>query len=484
MREPPAGPLADPQPQGRLRSFGLLRGGYPMNPLRILLITYLFPPVGGVGVLRAASLARYFPAEGIQLDVLTARNPASVGSDHRLLAEIPDEVRVHRTLTPDLPFGIKKWIKRLIVGRASRTNGETASRESGNPALSKRLVQDLLLPDPQVTWLPVLKRTARRIIRDRAIDLVLITVPPFSCLLLVEDLRRRFPELPIVVDFRDEWLATAFDLFLFNRSRRARRVAQRIEADAVGNATTVVAVTEGQRQQIRARYPGQSENKFILISNGFEPGSLQHNVSPVRRCDRIVASYVGTVYTLTNPTELVEALLQLPPEVKSRFLLRFIGHIEEPRFRSALLQLGDMVELMGFMPQREALALMNETDYVLLINHDRHNVGGKFYDYIGSGKPILGAIHPQGDARQLIEELRAGWWADIHDIKAVRKLFLDASARGKPPFVDFKPDTAKIAQYERGALAKRYAALLHSIAASARVSEPARSPAERIGKGS
>jgi len=50
----------------------------------------------------------------------------------------------------------------------------------------------------------------------------------------------------------------------------------------------------------------------------------------------------------------------LPPEVKSRFTLRFIGHIEEPRFREALLQLGDMVELKGFLPQSEALAAMTK----------------------------------------------------------------------------------------------------------------------------
>ncbi len=43
------------------------------------------------------------------------------------------------------------------------------------------------------------------------------------------------------------------------------------------------------------------------------------------------------------------------------------------------------------MPQREALTLMSETDYVLMIAHDPLNVPGKFYDYIGSGKPILGS---------------------------------------------------------------------------------------------
>ena len=34
-----------------------------MSPLNVLLVVYAFPPAGGVGVLRAASLARYFPAE-------------------------------------------------------------------------------------------------------------------------------------------------------------------------------------------------------------------------------------------------------------------------------------------------------------------------------------------------------------------------------------------------------------------------------------
>jgi hypothetical protein len=47
--------------------------------------------------------------------VLTARNASAVGSDPTLLEEIPTEVNIHRTVTLDLPFGIKKGIKRLIT---------------------------------------------------------------------------------------------------------------------------------------------------------------------------------------------------------------------------------------------------------------------------------------------------------------------------------------------------------------------------------
>ena len=439
-----------------------------MKTLNVLLVSYVFPPVGGTGVMRAASLARYLPAEGIRLDVLTAGNAASVGADPKLLKEIPPEVRIHRTITLDLPFGIKKGIKRLITGARPPASKAAGPAPAGNPNIIKRLLGELLLPDPQVTWYPVLTRAARRIVKQRNIDLVLITAPPFSNLLLVEKLRKEFPSLAIVVDFRDEWISTAFDLvsFLFSRSERARNFAIKTEASAVTNATAIVAVTEAARRQIRARHPQQPDSKFHLIPNGFDATKLRRSVlrSEPRPDGKIIVTYVGTVYASTEPTTLIQAVQSLPPDVKSLFRLRFIGHIEEPRFREALLELGDMVELKGYLPQHEALAAMDESDYVLLINHDPLNVGGKFYDYVGGGKPILGAVHAKGESRRLLDEMRAGWWAGIDDVDGIRQLFIDAVARGYSLSNSFQPDLDKIAQYERKVLAQRYARLLHQIA--------------------
>ena len=436
-----------------------------MTVLNVLLVTYSFPPAGGVGVLRAASLARYLPAEGIQLDVLTTRNASAVGTDSSLLNEIPVGVNIHRTITLDLPFGVKKWIKERITGARPPAGRPATSTTPAKPNFLKRALQDVLLPDPQVTWLPVLAGAARRIVRQRNIDLVLITVPPFSSLLLAERLRKGFPQLAIVVDFRDEWLSTTIDLVSFSRSDRAARVARDAEAAAVANATAVVAVTEAARREIRDRYPRELDNKFQLIPNGFD-ATRTHASAPSTNSkpgNKIVATYVGTVYGSTEPTTLVQAVQSLPAEVKSRLKLRFIGRIEEPRFRDILLQLGDMVELNGFLPQHEALAAVNEADYALLITHDPLNVSAKFYDYIGAGKPILATVHPGGEVRRLLEELHAGWWADSRDVEGIRKLFLDAAARGPSLLTAFQPDKKKIGQYERKVLAQRYASLLHSI---------------------
>jgi glycosyltransferase involved in cell wall biosynthesis len=456
--------------------------------LNVLLVNYTFPPVGGVNVLRVASLARYLPAHGIRVDVLTTRNPSSVGTDPSLLNDVPAEVTVHRTITLDLPFGVKKTIKRLLTG--SRPPTEQAPKDaapsnpnSAKPNPLKRIVQDALLPDPQVTWVPILTRAAHRIVRDRKIDLVLISCAPFSTLRLAETLRKQFPRLPIVLDFRDEWLSTTFDVasFNFSRTERARTFSVEAEARAVRSATSVVSVTEASRREIRSRYPQEPEQKFEYIPNGFDATRIVPSTwaQGPRKDSRIVVAYVGSVYASTEPTMLVEALKSLPEELRSRFLIRFIGHIEEPRYRAALLELGAMVELQGYLPQREALAAMNEADYVLLVTHDRLNVSAKFYDYIGAGKPILACLHPEGDARRLLEQLHAGWWADSGDVAAMRRLFVEAANRGTPPFADFNPDFTGIAAFERSVIAGRYAELLHSIADNS-TSDGAMQPAAPI----
>jgi hypothetical protein len=441
-----------------------------MTLLNVLLVSYSFPPVGGVGVLRAASLARYLPSERIRLDVLTTSNASAVGTDSTHLKDISAEVKVHRTSTLDLPFCIKKGIKNLITGARPHAGCPVVIEGRDKPNFLKRAVQDILLPDPQVTWLPVLTRAASRIVRERNIDLVLITVPPFSSALLVAKLRSEFPWLPIVLDFRDEWLSTTIDLVSFSHSNHAVKIARNSEAGAVINASAVVAVTEGARREIQARYPHEPESKFHYIPNGFDATRLRCEVpSPGLRPEgKISVTYLGTIYNSSDPTTLVQALESLPPEVKSRFSLRFIGHIEEARFRAALLQLGEMVEMKGYMPQHEALDAMKGTDYVLLLTHDRLNISAKFYDYIGGGKPILGCVHPDGDVRRLLEELRAGWWADSRDVAGIRQLFVDAAARCDSLPTSFQPDFERIAQFERKVLAQSYATLLHSLASGRR----------------
>ena len=451
--------------------------------MNVLLVTFSFPPAGGVGVLRALSLAKYLPENDIRLDVLTAQNAPSVGKDLSLLQQIPPSVTVHKTWTLDLPFAMRKGLKKMVAGKASNPGNVSAAGNTGTGRgnFLKQIVGDILLPDPQVGWLPFAFPAARRIIRNRKIDLVLITVPPFSTVLLVSKLRKVFPALPIVVDFRDEWLTTTINLVSYNKNQKAREVAQHAEADAVRDATAVVAVTEAARREIRARYPSEPEKKFLCVPNGYDlaPRSPETNspatnspetsnpernsaasANPAQPGSKIVLTYIGSVYGSTDPMTFIEAVRGLPEAIRAQLHVRFIGHIETPAYREALLSLGNTIELCGFVPQAEALRAIQHTTYLLLITHDRINVAAKLYDYLGGGKPILAAVHRDGDVRKLLEETRTGWWADVDDVAAIQQLLTEAVGRGTSVNEEFQPETERIASYHRRPLTQRYANLL------------------------
>lgn len=428
--------------------------------MNVLLITFSFPPAGGVGVLRALSLAKYLPESGVRVDVLTARNAPAVGKDLSLLQQVPAEVKVHHTWTLDLPFWLRKSIKKAVTGGTGGATAATSKAGGGNPL--KQLIGNLLLPDPQVGWLPFALPAAVRIIRERAIDAVLITVPPYSSVKLVTRLRRHFPKLPIVLDFRDEWLTTTIDLVSFNNNSRARRIAQETERAGVQDATAVVLVTEAARQELQSRYQGVPAEKFLYIPNGYDtlPPSPKSSIAARPIGGKIVFTYIGTVYGSTAPGSFVEAVRGLPDSIRSRLHIRYIGHIETPAYREQLLSLGETIELKGFVPQAEALAAIRDTDYLLLITHDRINVAAKFYDYLGGGKPIVGAVHPEGDVRRLLEETGAGQWADVNDPEAIRRMLIELVERGG---ASLQPNYERIAAYHRRPLAARYASELKGL---------------------
>ncbi len=447
--------------------------------MNVLLITYSFPPAAGVGVLRALSLAKYLPENGIHVEVLTARNAASVGRDEGLSRQVPVSVDVHRTWTLDLPFGLRKAIKKAVtrsgaggerssIPNAVGASGAAAKAPRPNPL--KLLLGNLLLPDPQVGWLPFAVRAARRLIAHRAIDVVLVTVPPFSSVRLVTRLRRRFPEMPIVLDFRDEWLTTTINLVSFNNNERARAIAHKAESEAVRDASAVVCVTASAVAELRKRYPSEPAAKFHCIPNGFDttlPSAEKLPATPKRLHDdheRVVLTYIGSVYGSTDPTPVVEAILRLPPELRERLRLRFIGHIETPALRETLLRLGSTIELIGFLPQAQALSYVHSTTYLLLVTHDPINVAAKLYDYLSSGRPILAAVHPTGDVRRTLDETGAGWSADIGDSEELERLFTEAVERLPQLASSFAPKLDVIAGYSRRALSARYASLLGSLA--------------------
>ena len=63
---------------------------------KVLIITYSWPPAGGIGVLRCLKFVKYLRDFGWEPIVLTAENASYQFLDHDNLKEIPEGIEIHK----------------------------------------------------------------------------------------------------------------------------------------------------------------------------------------------------------------------------------------------------------------------------------------------------------------------------------------------------------------------------------------------------
>lgn len=428
------------------------------RPSRILLIVYLFPPRGGVGVMRGLSFARYLPKHGAQVWVVTAGNASNAYYDPSLVAQIPAGVEVHRTFTPELPYAWRTWIwKRLRRNSTPAAPKAELNRPEHTASALQRFVRGLATPDPQRVWVPWALRRASWLIRRHAIDTVIVSVPPFSELAVGVKLKRRFPALRVVSDFRDEWLDFTLSSVESAGATEKRRAAAALERQAIEASDLVLSVTPTWTRRIRERYPDQPESKFRCLPNGYDDEALRGFEPRPHAGKKLVLTYMGTVYarSVYSPEPFLRALDGLDAETRSEIELRFIGRVE-PEIEPLLRNRGYDIVQYGFLPQEEGFRLLEETDALLLFARDPAWQPAKLLEYVAMRKPILAVAPVHGEAAGVVRETGAGTTVSPDDPEAIRAAVLDlARARRSGGPWDTQPRQAAVESYSRSALAGR-----------------------------
>lgn len=429
---------------------------------RLLLIAYAFPPAGGVLVQRALAMARHFPANGFEVTVLTARNPAVASRDEALVSRIPAPVQVVRVFTPEPPFQLRQWFWRRL--KAGNQNGEhdASTAQLWWKQRAAGLAQRLFSPEPEVWWVPFALRAARRLHRQRHFHAVVVTAPPFSLFLIGNALKREFPELILTSDFRDAWIGFYTERLDYHTSDPARRQAKQLEAETVRLSDLVVTATASWRDMMRQRYPEQDPAKIVCIPNGYEPdeaGSLVGQESAGKLKDRIVLSHFGTLFGHATPRYLLDAMEGLPAALRERCELHFAGRITEDQ-EPLLENRAVTIRKLGFLSHAEAIRRMRESDILLVLNTDPHCQTGKVFEYLAAGRRIVALTPPGGEVERILLDTGAGRCANPLDQNAATALLqsvIEDALTGAP----FSPDVERIRQYERPRLIAGLAGLLH-----------------------
>lgn len=449
---------------------------------QVLIIAYLFPPIGGGGVHRAVKMARYLGDFGWKVHVLTVEPQYHATLDASLLAEIPDDVVIHRSredqgllnkLRPKPPgANVGKTESKEAAQRKSGMRGAgssaSASAESrsgpgaGEPPVPARpsSVQKLkrgifqvlkkakdlaLIPDDQILWYPAAKKLGLKIIREHGIDAIFSTSGPYTNHLVARYLKRK-TGLPWIADFRDPWTQN------MHRSdfRLRNRIEERLERSVHREADMTLTVTHSFARDFNEKF-GAAISRLEVIHNGYDPADyveLEHVQRDSADADRCVFMYAGIFYQERNPRLLLRAVKELIDEGKvdrQRILLRFAGVFDYPGYSDNIdavreLELTDVVDIVGHLPHKQALAAMKRADVLLLVGDTAPESGsyipGKLYEYLAIGHPIL-ALSVPGESTNIIEKFALGEVADPQSVdaikQAVRKLYEEWKLRQEEP---------------------------------------------------
>ena len=199
------------------------------------------------------------------------------------------------------------------------------------------------------------------------------------------------------------------------------------------------------------------------MPNGYDPATFE-NFRPRRHAgDKIVVTYVGTVYSVCSPRYYLDALDDLPPEIRDDFELILVGRVVEEE-RKYLDSRKSRIRVLGFLPQAEAFRHMEETDYLLLTVVNDFCIAGKLFEYLRAGKPIVAITPPGGETGRTISETAGGWSVDPGDRDGIRELLCRIHREMRSGVNTFAPKGEKIRAFARPGLAARIAALIQEVA--------------------
>ncbi|WP_192579953.1 glycosyltransferase [Micromonospora sp. AMSO31t] len=380
----------------------------PGTPLRLLVISYHFPPAETIGARRPAALAALALRQGWDVRVLTAIGADQGGEP----TPLPEERVIRVAPSPKLP----RFNRPVVVpgaGQPTRSRRRIAAVRSGMKRWLVKAGMELLLPDPQLNWIRPAVRGFERAASDWRPDVILVSGPPFSGFAVAASLARRL-RVPWVADYRDLW-SVGNEYWVRSVPRLA--VDRRLERRVLRSVATCVTVSEPLAETLRRTFGVDTH----VIMNGIDgrplpapmvpngPGPGGHGLSATT----LTLAHTGNVYPgKRDPRPLLDAIALLGPDA-ARVHVVFAGE-DNGVVRAAVERAGvaDSVSVLGSVPPEKSWRIQADADaLVLLMWNDPRDAGtmtGKIFDYLYARRPILLLGYEGGVAAKLLRERGAG----------------------------------------------------------------------------
>ncbi|MGZ9733907.1 glycosyltransferase family 4 protein [Flavobacterium sp. GNP002] len=393
-----------------------------MEPKKILIITYYWPPAGGPGVQRWLKFVKYLPDFGIQPIVYIPENPTYPIVDENLVKEVSDKAIILKQRIFE-PYQLASFLSKNKTKKISSGIIPNQKKQSFLDKTFLWIRGNLFIPDARVFWVKPSVAYLEKYIAENNIDTIVTSGPPHSLHLIGLELKQKL-NLKWFADFRDPWTTIGYHKSL-RLSRFAAKKHKALEHLVLNTADTIIVTSKTTKTEFQAI----TNKPIAVITNGYDT----ENVEKQTLDSKFSLAHIGSFLSERNPLILWESLVELIneiPDFKSHLEIKLIGAVSQEVLETITqFGLNTYLNNLGYVSHADAIAHQRKSQVLLLIEIDSEDtksiIPGKLFEYMVSNRPII-AIGPNGsDFAEIITETNTGVFFDYSEKMKLKSVILD-----------------------------------------------------------
>ena len=352
-----------------------------LNEKKILIVCFSFPPFPGVGGRRWAKFAKHLSNLGYELFIVAAK------PEGNSVSEWNNDVMKPNISISQIPLGYSKVLSGIPKTLWQKIIYKLLWRSmpflvKGNPQDKLVFVKDKFISK------------AAELIKKHNLKTVIVSIPPYKLAYYMLELKKLFPHIKFITDYRDPWTDNKSYHGFDGLSEKRFKIEEQYEIEVLQKSDLVLNVHLENMEALKLKAP--SQKKFVHILNGFDKEDYIGIKIMPKFQNKIRFIYSGSFYPnliyLFEP--FLNCLLRLKsenPALYHKLQFDFYGGMDHKAVKLLQEKGVEAVKYHGGISKEDVLNEIGRSDLCLMFTAPDYSFAfnTKFYDYLYLRKPII-----------------------------------------------------------------------------------------------
>lgn len=399
---------------------------------KVLIISYYWPPSGGVGVHRCLKFAKYLREFGWEPVVYAPENAHYPYIDKSNYKHVPEDITVLRGRITE-PFSL---FKKLSGRKKDDTANPVYVRDRKRSRIDEFAIWvrgNLFIPDARALWIRPSIRRLKKHLKAHPVDAILTDGPPHTNTVIGCRISQ-LTGIPWLADFQDPW--TQVDYYdMLKIGKRADRKHKTLEQECLQTAKKITIASPTWANDLEDIGAENVEPVFW----GYDPDDFpQKRPAPD---DTFSIVHAGQLGFDRKPDALIRLLGDLKkenPQFGELLRIKLAGTVDYSiKERIDAHGLSENLEAYGNIPRPDAIDLTLKAQILFLplniAKNAKGRIPGKLFENMYAGRPVLCLGPVDSDVAGILRKTKAGESFQYDNYEGIKDFILrkfDAFQKG------------------------------------------------------